>query len=157
MLYSPTASHRFGQHYTSSVNSLKDSFQIHPPCDLSYQYRCYPFWSKFLVNTKEVNFNHQDSPRKRVQMDCISQTQLRSSTKLQHSMIISNHVLQGREIQGIFTVAKMQAKLNMSQCSQRSPPFAYVTCNCWLFRSLIWWIEINFHCSNPMFLLQSTC
>lgn len=62
-------------------------------------------------------------------MDYISQTQLRSSTKLQHSMIIGNHVLVGREIQGIFNVAKMSAKLNMSQCSQRSPTFAYVTCN----------------------------
>lgn len=65
MMYSPATSHRFGQHYASSVNSLEDSFQVHPPCDLSYQYRGYPFWSKFLVNTKEVNFNHQDSPWER--------------------------------------------------------------------------------------------
>lgn len=116
--YLPTTSHWFGQHHTSSVNGLENSLQVHPPCDLSYQYRSYSFGSKFLVNTKEVNFNHQDSPWERAQictqMSCTSRTHLRSSTKLQlHSLtnsirgLYSFRTTKLKDIQGLFKDTKL--------------------------------------------------
>lgn len=61
----PATSNWLRKHHTSGVHSLEDSLKVHSPGDLSNQHRSYSLGSKLLVNTKEVNFNHQDSPEGR--------------------------------------------------------------------------------------------
>lgn len=54
----PAGAHRFGQHHTCGVHSLKDALQIDPSCDLPDEYRSHSFRAKFLMHTQKVNLHH---------------------------------------------------------------------------------------------------
>lgn len=54
----PACAHRFGQHHSSSVNSLKNTLQIDPSGDFSDQNRSHSFGAKLLVDAEEIDLDH---------------------------------------------------------------------------------------------------
>lgn len=54
----PASGHRFGEHHSSSVNSLKNPFQVYSSGYFPNQYRCHSFRSQFLMNTQKIDFYH---------------------------------------------------------------------------------------------------
>ena len=54
----PAGTHRFGQHYSSSVDCLENALLIDSSGDLSDQNWRYPLGAQLLVDTKEVDLHH---------------------------------------------------------------------------------------------------
>lgn len=54
----PARGNGFGQHHPCRVNSLKYSFQVHPPRDLPDEHRGHALRTQLLVNAQEVYFHH---------------------------------------------------------------------------------------------------
>lgn len=54
----PACGHWLGKNHSSSINGLENPFQVHSSGYFSNQHWGYPFGSQFLMNTKEVDFDH---------------------------------------------------------------------------------------------------
>lgn len=54
----PACAHRFGQYHSSSVNRLKDTLQVDPSGDFSYQNRSNSLGAKLFVDAEEIDLDH---------------------------------------------------------------------------------------------------